>query len=102
MDKFTKDALKLEKSIHAMLPLKAKPIEEERLRDLNLANNFSQNETKSFDGVVYYPRTREIYCSLYNVADKYAILVPIDCLIFENKKAQKMVNEFIRKHPNRG
>ena len=96
MDKFSKDAFALEKFIHKMLPLKAKISEDARLNDNNLANNFEKKETKEFDGVVYFPNTREVYCSFYNNKEKVAVLVPVTNLIFENKKAQKQVDKFIK------
>lgn len=98
MNKYVKDALRLEKFIHDMLPLMAKPKEEVRINDFNLSNNFEQDENKKFDGVVYLQQTQEINCSFYNSDEEAAVLVPIDCLIFKNKTVQKKVEEFIKKY----
>lgn len=93
MSKFNKDAFRLEGFIHKMLPLRARPRGEARKNDNNPAD-----ETREFDGVVYYPRTREVYCSFYNTKEKVAVLISVTELIFENKEVQIQVDNFRKRY----
>jgi hypothetical protein len=94
MTKYDRTAFQLEKFIHERLPLKAKPREGLRANDTNLADNFEKDETKEFDGVVYFPKTKEVYCSFYDKIKKVAVLVPVADLIYENPEVQKQIENF--------
>ena len=94
MSKFSKDAFRLEKFIQKMLPLKARPIDETTIGE----NNLAKDETKEFDGVIYYPKTEELYCSYYNTQENVAVLISVTELVFENKKVQKQVDSFVKKY----
>lgn len=74
MKKFDRDALRLEKFLHTRRPLKASPAPEA----------LSGSEVKEFDGVLYLPKERMVYCSYYDSAEEVAVLVPVVGLVFED------------------
>ena len=98
MKMFERDAFKIEKFIKKRLPLSAKATEEARGRDEKLAKYFSDNDWRKFDGVLYYPRTEDVYCSFYDETEKVAVLVSIIDLKFQNREIQKRVNRFQKKY----
>ena len=93
-----KDAFRLEKYLLESRPLIAKPTEKAKQYDKKLAEDFRKDETKEFDGVVYYPKTKEIYCSFYNKKEQVAVLISVTELEFHNDKIQEKVNIFINKY----
>ena len=95
---FERDAFKIEKFIKKRLPIFAKATKEAKVHDEKLAKYFSDNEYRKFDGVLYYPRTEDVYCSFYDETDKVAVLVSIFDLKFQNSEIQKRVNKFQNKY----
>lgn len=93
-----KEAFRLEKYLLKKRPLSAKLTEEAKLYDKNLAEDFRENETREFDGVVYHPRTKVIFCSFYNRRKMEMVLVPITELEFINENIQAKVQIFINKY----
>ena len=98
MNRFEKDAFSLERFIHKRLPLKAKPTIDALANDVELANKLNEDEATEFDGVVYLPRTRTLYCSFYDSTNMVAVLVPVEDLIFEDTEVRKKVRAFSKKY----
>jgi hypothetical protein len=94
MNRFERDAFRLEKIIHDRLPLKAWPASEALRNDAVLADKLKEGEVKEFNGVVYFPKTKTVYCSFYDDAAKVAVLVPVEDLFFEDTEVQKEVHAF--------
>ena len=95
---FEKDGFKIEKFIHKKLPLLAKAKAESKKYDKKLAEYFVNDDWKDFDGVVFIPEKREVFCSFYDKFNKVAVLIPIIDLKFQNIEVQKRVAKFRKKY----
>lgn len=78
--------------------MKAKPAADALADDANLAARFDKDEAKEFDGVVYLPKARTVYCSFYDTTNSVAVLVPVTDLKFEDKEVIKKVSTFSKKY----
>jgi len=92
--KLDKEAYRLEKFMLARRPVKASPTSEALQHDANLASKFIEGEVKEFDGIVYLPKIKMVYCSFYDTANNVAVLVPVVDLVFEDTEIQKKVRAF--------
>jgi hypothetical protein len=95
---FKKDGFKIEKFVHKKLPLLAKAKSESKKCDQKLTENFPNGDWKKFDGVVFVPEKREVFCSFYDDFNKIAVLVPLIDLNFQNIEVQKRVTKFRNKY----
>ena len=95
---FEKDGFKIEKLIHRKLPLLAKAKLESKKYDEKLNEYFEKNEWIKFDGVVFLPEKKEVFCTFYDESKKMAALVSIVDLIFQNIEINKRVTKFTKKY----
>ena len=95
---FEIDGSKVEKFIHKKLPLLAKAKSESKKSDQKLAEYFTNDDWKKFDGVVFVPEKREVFCSFYDETNKVAVLIPLIDLNFQNIEVQRRVTKFRKKY----
>jgi hypothetical protein len=95
---FEKDGFKLEKFVHKKLPLLAKAKSKLKKCDQKLVEYFANDDWKKFDGVVFVPEKREVFCSFYDEFNKVAVLIPLTDLNFQNIEVQKRVTKFRKKY----
>ena len=95
---FEKDGFKIEKFIHNRLPLLAKAKSDSKKCDQKLVEYFPNDDWKKFDGVVFVPEKREVFCSFYDEFNKVAVLIPVIDLNFQNIEVQKRVTRFRKKY----
>ena len=95
---FEKEGYKIEKFIYKKLPLLAKAKAESKKCDQKLAEYFANDDWRKFDGVVFAPEKREVFCSFYDEFNKLAVLVPIIDLKFQNIEVHKRVTGFRKKY----
>jgi len=98
MEDFERDAFRLERFLWKKRPLIAKAGEVSKNNDEMLTKHFEVNDWKKFDGVVFSPKTREVYCSFYDDLENHAVLVPAIDLVFKNREIQKRVRKFRQKY----
>jgi len=98
MDTFEQAALKLKKFLFEKRPLEAKPSDEAIENDKNLAMSMEKGIYRMFDGVIYWPKTGEVFCSFYDEQRKSAVLVPAIDLVFKDQTIQKRVKTFIKQY----
>lgn len=95
---FEKDGFKLENYIRKRLPLFATATESAKNNDSKLAEYFVDDDWIKFDGVVFHPDLKEVYCTFYDNFKRCATLISAIDLKFMNIKVHHKVKKFKNKY----
>jgi hypothetical protein len=101
METFEQAAVELEDFLWGKRPLEAKPRQEIQANDTDMITRIQNEAYQMFDGVLYVPQTREVYCTYYDHEQKGIVFVPAIDLVFKDRTIQQRVNRFRRHYDAR-